>query len=331
MELALIWLLIIAFIIIMYIVLDGFTLGIGLLFPFVKKDSERDAMVATVLPVWDGNETWLVFAGATLYGSFPLAFSTLFPIWYLPIMLLIFGLLFRGISFEFRLKAHKTKRIWDWCLFAGSLMAVLAQGLIIGSFVSGFAFDPATNQPIPNQWLSWFGVFCGISLLIAYMLLGSARLIKKTSGELQAKFYLISKRLQWLLMLAVLSVGVYSPGSGKLQMSYWFDLKHLPFMLVFLAVIVILFAIHALAINKQIENLPFTSLVLVFVFAYLALITSKLPYLVPNKITFMDAKADDGALLFMLIGATVLVPLLLVYTAYAYRIFGGKTNEKIGY
>ncbi|MBP9742019.1 MAG: cytochrome d ubiquinol oxidase subunit II [Burkholderiales bacterium] len=331
MELALTWLLIIAFIIIMYILLDGFTLGTGLLFPFINADNERDVMLATVLPVWDGNETWLVFAGAALYGAFPLAFSILFPIWYLPLMLLIFGLLLRGIAFEFRLKAKRSRAIWDWCLFGGSLMAVIAQGLIIGNYVSGFNLDWQSMAPIPNQWLTWFGIFCAISLIIGYTLLGCARLIKKTSGELQLKFYKISSWLQWLLMLALIFVGIYSPQRNKLHITYWFNLHHSPFMILFLIIIAILFIIHALAIKNKIEKLPFITIVLVFIFAYLALVTSKLPYIVPNYLTFMQARSDDGALLFMLIGAAILIPLLLIYTAYAYRVFGGKPNEKISY
>ena len=145
MSLALVWLGIIAFVIIMYILLDGFTLGMGLLFPWIKNDVDRDTIVSTVLPVWDGNETWLVLAGASLYGAFPEAFSTLFPALYLPLMLLVVGLLFRGISFEFRLKAYVSKHVWDKCLFGGSLLAVIAQGLVVGSFVQGFQLDLQTG------------------------------------------------------------------------------------------------------------------------------------------------------------------------------------------
>jgi len=330
MQLALTWLLIIAFIIIMYIVLDGFTLGVGLLLPFVADEHERDLMLGTVLPVWDGNETWLVFAGASLYGAFPLAFSTLFPLWYMPLMLLIFGLLLRGISFEFRLKAQKTRKLWNWLLFVGSTMAVTAQGLVVASFVSGFTLDD-TSGMLHTNWLSWFGIFCGLALIIAYSLLGSARLIKKTSAQLQSKFYKISSRLQWWLLLAIIVVGVYSPQSSTLHMRYWFDIQHSPWLIIFLAAIGCLFVVHAVAIKRHLENLPFISLVIIFILAYLVLVLSNLPYLVPQHITFMQAKADDGALLFMLIGAVILIPLLLFYTAYAYRIFGGKTHEKISY
>ncbi|MFN8770768.1 MAG: cytochrome d ubiquinol oxidase subunit II [Neisseriaceae bacterium] len=332
MELALVWLIIIGFIIIMYILLDGFTLGVGLLFALIHEDDERTIMLSSILPVWDGNETWLVFAGASLYGGFPLAFSTLFPLWYIPVMLMIFGLLLRGISFEFRLKAKRTKHIWDLCIFSGSLMAIIAQGLIIGSFVSGFYLDPQTQQILPNQpILSWFSFFCSIALVVGYTLLGAARLIKKTRDEFQTKFYNISLKLQWLLMLAIIFVGIYSPDNIRLNMNYWFNLKHTLTMLIFTIIVVILFVIHAIGLKKRIERVPFMSLVTIFIVSYLALIIGKLPYIVPNQLTFMQAKADDGALLFMLIGASILIPILLLYTAYAYKVFGGKVDEKIGY
>lgn len=331
MSLALIWLGIIAFVIIMYVLLDGFTLGMGLLFPWIKNDNERDIMVGTVLPVWDGNETWLVLAGASLYGAFPEAFSVLFSALYLPVMLLILGLLFRGISFEFRLKALKTKHIWDKCLFGGSLMAVIAQGLIIGSYVQGFKLDAQTGEIIPYQWFSWFSIFCAIALVIGYTLLGSARLIKKTHGNLQDRLFAISAKLQWLLLITLLFVGIYSPFSRQGIQSYWFILQHSSFKILFPVLVIILMGLHAVAIKRKLEDLPFPILISVFILAYIGFVASDLPYIVPHKITFMQAKADDGALLFMLFGVAILLPLLLFYTGYAYRIFGGKSNEKIGY
>ncbi len=331
MSLALIWLGIIAFVIIMYVILDGFTLGMGLLFPYIRENEDRDTLVGTVLPVWDGNETWLVLAGASLYGAFPEAFSTLFSALYLPLMLLIFGLLFRGISFEFRLKAQLSKHIWDKCLFSGSLMAVIAQGLVIGSFVQGFKVDPLTNEVLPYQWLSWFSVFCAASLVIGYTLLGSARLIKKTHGELQDRLYKVSSILQWLLLAAILFVGIYTPLISESAVNYWFNLEHSPFMVVFPVLILVLVGLHAFAIYHKLESLPFPILISIFLVAYIGLVLSDLPYLVPHKLTFMQAKADDGALLFMLFGVSILLPLLLFYTAYAYRVFGGKSNEKISY
>ena len=332
-PLALIWLGIIAFIIIMYIILDGFTLGVGLLFPWIKSSSDRDTMISTVLPVWDGNETWLVFAGAALYAGFPQAFGVLMSALYLPLILLIVGLLFRGISFEFIHKATTSVHIWEKCFFAGSLMAVIAQGLVVGTYVQGFIFDPVSGKVMAHQWINWFNLFCVIALIIGYTLLGSARLIKKTHNELQEKFYHISGKLQWLLLLAVLFVAVYSPNTINQHTNNWFTLRNSPFIVMFIIVTVMLMAMHAIAIKQRIEKLPFMALIGTFIMAYIGFVISNLPYIVPYQLTFMQTKTDDDALMLMLYGAAVLLPLLLFYTAYAYHIFGGKVdeNKKIGY
>ena len=323
-SLALIWLGIIAFVIIMYIILDGFTLGVGLLFPWIKSSSERDVMIATVLPVWDGNETWLVFAGAALYAGFPQAFGVLMTALYLPFMLLIIGLLLRGISFEFIHKATTSVHVWEKCFFAGSLLAVIAQGLVVGSYVQGFTLDPSGTIIAPALF-SWFNLFCAAALVIAYTLLGSARLIKKTQGDLQQRFFKISSKLQWLLLLAVLFVGFYSPVATSSQ---WIKLHNSPLIVLFVIMILMLMAIHVMALHKQLENLPFLALVGIFIMAYVVFVSNDLPYIVPHQLTFMQTKADDGALMLMLYGATVLLPLLLFYTAYAYHVFSGKVDEK---
>ncbi len=330
MYLGLIWLMLIAFIIIMYVILDGFTLGVGLLFPWIRDGQKRDLMVSTVLPVWDGNETWLVFGGASLYGAFPLAFSTLLPLLYLPIMLLITGLLLRGVSFEFRLKAHLSKYVWDSCLFLGSLLAVIAQGLVVGTYIQGFSFDPIKHVIVANVTFNWFTLFCIFALIIGYTILGAGRLIKKTEGELQDDLFNVAKIMQWFLLLIMLFIGIYSPNVG-LNISAWFDFKHNLFILPFLLFVIIGMVIHIYAIYKHNENLPFKILIIIFVAAYAGFISSNFPYIVPKQITFIKAQADNSALMFMLLGAAILIPLLLIYTAYAYRIFGGKVNEKISY
>lgn len=328
-SLALVWIAIIAFIVIMYIILDGFTLGVGLLFPWIQNSRDRDTMIATVLPVWDGNETWLVFAGAALYAGFPEAFGVLMTALYLPIMLLIVGLLLRGVSFEFIHKATNSVHIWEKCFFAGSLMAVIAQGIVVGSYTQGFTLDNSTGQIVAPALFSWFNLFCAIALVIGYTLLGSARLIKKTTANLQQKFFVISARLQWVLVLAVLFVGFYSPQQNELNILS--TLHNSPFMIMFLIVILMLSAIHVISIKKQIENVPFMALIGIFVMAYIAFVASDLPYIVPHQLTFMQTKSDDGALILMIYGAAVLLPLLLFYTAYAYHIFGGKVDEKTKY
>lgn len=315
----LIWLCLIAFVIIMYIILDGFTLGVGLLFPWIRNSKERDTMISTVLPLWDGNETWLVFAGAALYAGFPDAFGVLMSALYMPIMLLIVGLLFRGVSFEFIHKATSSVHVWEKCFFAGSLMAVIAQGLVIGSYVQGFVID--NGHIVVLSFFNWFNLFCIIALILGYTLLGSARLMKKTHGELQLRFFRVSGLLQWLLFVSVLFVGFYSPSLAKIS------LVNSPFILMFAIVVSILMIIHAFAIKRQIENLPFLALIGIYLIAYIGFILSSLPYIVPKQMTFMEAKVDDGAYILMLYAVSVLLPLLLFYTAYAYHIFGGKVDE----
>ncbi len=326
---AFIWLLVIAFVIIMYIILDGFTLGLGLLFPWIRNSKDRDTMISTVLPVWDGNETWLVFAGAAIYAGFPDAFGVLMSALYLPFILLIVGLLFRGVSFEFIHKANKTVHVWEKCFFAGSLMAVIAQGLIVGSYVQGFVVDPQTHDIVVPSIINWFNIFCIFALIVGYTMLGSARLMKKTVGELQDKFFRVSSLLQWVLLVSVLFVGISS--SIGIFDSPRLHLNNPQFILMFSIVVVLLMIAHAIAVKNKIENLPFMALVGIYVIAYIGFIISDLPYVVPYQMTYLDAKVDDGAFVLMLYGAAVLLPLLLFYTAYAYRVFGGKVDEKIHY
>jgi cytochrome d ubiquinol oxidase subunit II len=332
-SLALVWLGVIAFIVIMYVILDGFTLGLGLLFPWIKDSHDRDIMISTVLPVWDGNETWLVFAGAALYAGFPEAFGTLLSALYLPLMLLLVGLLLRGVSFEFIHKATaKGVHIWEKCFFGGSLLAVIAQGIFVSNYARGFIVDPVTGSLSAHPWLDWFNLFCVIALIIGYTLLGSARLIKKTSGDLQQKLFDVSSKLQWVLLLVFIFLGVYEP-TNESTFKTWFVLYHSPFMIMFVIASILLMATHAFAIKKRIENLPFIMLIGIFIIAYIGFGINNLPYIVPYQLTFMQTKANNDALRLMLYGAAVLLPLLLFYTAYAYHIFGEKVdaNKKISY
>jgi cytochrome d ubiquinol oxidase subunit II len=320
-TLALIWGGIISFGIILYVVLDGFDLGIGLLMPFFNQREDHDIMVSTILPVWDGNETWLVFGGATLYGAFPLAFSYILPLIYIPIFIMLLGLLFRGVAFEFRLKVPlEDKNRWDYCFFAGSLIATLAQGYILGSFIQGF-----------KEMHSGFNVFCAISLVFGYALLGSNRLILKTEGRLQQKCFKLSSGIQYIILLACILVSVWTPFLNERIASIWFD-PHKMVYLAILPVLTILFlALHYYALKKRWEILPFWSSIGIFLMCYTGFIITSYPYVVPGQMTYLEAASPESTLLFMLIGAAVMLPVLLYYTYYAYRIFSGKVTEKLGY
>lgn len=319
--LALIWGFIISFGIILYVILDGFDLGIGLLMPFFNNREDHDIMVSTILPVWDGNETWLVFGGATLYGAFPLAFSYILPLIYLPIFIMVLGLLFRGVAFEFRLKAQSTKKTgWDFCFFMGSLIATLSQGYILGDFIQGF-------KEIHYE----FNLFCAVSLIFGYALLGSNRLILKTEGLLQQKCFNLSNKIQYIIFAACILVSLWTPFLDKRIAAIWFD----PHKMVYLAILplltILFLALHYHAIKKRWETLPFWSSIGIFLMCYIGFIISSYPYVVPGQMTYLQAASPASTLLFMLIGAAIMLPILLYYTYYAYKIFSGKVTEKLGY
>lgn len=329
--LALTWVAIIAFGIIMYVILDGFDLGIGILTIFFRKEYHRDLMISVILPVWDGNETWLVFGGAALYGAFPIAFSMLLPALYIPIILMVIALIFRGVSFEFRLKAKRSKRFWEWCFSLGSLFATLAQGVILGAFVEGFTLTPQSQTLSLYHWLNPFSIICAIALVQGYALLGSNRLIDKTVGGLQEQCFRISKRLQYLILFFSVIVSAWSPYLDPRIKARWFNPHYMPYLAILPLATLIIFVLHVHAIKRRFERLPFWSAVGIFLLCYLGFIISSYPYLVPRHITYLQAASGEGSLLFMLIGACIMMPPLLYYTYYSYKIFKGKVIEPIEY
>ena len=330
--LALLWVGIIGFGIIMYVILDGYDLGIGILSIFFRQKRDRDIMISTILPVWDGNETWLVFGAAALYCAFPLAFSIILPAIYIPIILMVLALLFRGVAFEFRFKAVKTRALWDYCFFGGSLVATLVQGLILGTFVQGFDMTKTNGQMLTMQaWFNPFSIFCAIALTFGYMLLGSNRLIEKTTGSLQNTCFYISEFTQYIILLSVICVSLWSPNLDPAIWQRWFNPKLMPFLAILPLLTLILLATHWWALKKRKEKLPFWCSIGIFVMCYLGFGISTFPYLVPRQITYTQAASNSSALLFMLIGTIIMMPPLLYYTYYSYKIFKGKVTEKIDY
>jgi len=325
--LALIWGGIIGFGIIMYVILDGFDLGIGILSIFFRSEHDRDLMVSTILPTWDGNETWLVFGGAALYGAFPLAFSTILPMLYIPILLMIIALLFRGVAFEFRFKAIKTKFFWDICFFAGSLFATIAQGLILGTFVQGF--DHMSNS-VP-VWINPFAITCALALIFGYVLLGANRLITKTVGDLQNKCFHIATILQFVIFFFLTVVSIWSPFLDPAILQRWFNPSYMPYLALLPTTAISLLFIHWYALKKKFEHLPFIASVGIFIVSYAGFIISSYPYIVPRSITYLQAASNQSSLSFMLVGACIMLPILLYYTYHSYVIFKGKVTEKIGY
>jgi cytochrome d ubiquinol oxidase subunit II len=329
--LALTWAGIIAFGIILYVILGGFDIGIGILSIFIKNEHEKDIMVSTILPVWDGNQTWLVFGGAALYGAFPAAFSAILPIMYIPILVMVVALLFRGIAFEFRLKAIKTKKLWNICFFAGSLFATIAQGFILGSFVKGFSILDINGVSNSYAWFNPFAIICALGLIVGYALLGSNYLIIKTEGLLQKKCFKISAYLQFIIIIFFIIVSIWSPFLDEDIKQRWFALQNMPFLAILPLITLSLFIMHFYALKAKHEHRPFWCVIGMFLMCYIGFIISIYPYIVPRHLTYIDAAADKSSLLFMLIGACIMLPPLLFYTFHAYKIFSGKVTKVLEY
>ena len=329
-QLPLIWAGLIGVAVALYVILDGFDLGIGILFPFAKSDAERDRMLATIAPFWDGNETWLVLGGGGLLVAFPRAYSIIMPAFYLPIIVMLLSLVFRGVTFEFRGIAHR-KLFWNVVFAAGSTIAALCQGLVLGGMVQGVKIQNGAFAGGPFDWLTPFGVLCGCGVVAGYALLGATWLMLKTDGELARRSAAHAKELLVAVLLFMAAVSIYTPLALPRIAHRWFTLPNL----FYLAPIPVLTVLIALAqwrwIGARREAAPFLASIALFVLGYLGLVISSYPYIVPPQLTIWDAAAAPSSQLFMLTGTLLLLPIVLGYTAFTYWLFHGKVAEGASY
>jgi cytochrome d ubiquinol oxidase subunit II len=331
-DLSLIWAIIIVFGVMMYVVMDGFDLGIGILYPFVKDDGERDVMMNTVAPVWDGNETWLVLGGAALFGAFPLAYSVVLSALYLPLILMLLGLIFRGVAFEFRFKARPEKRhLWDKAFIGGSIAATFFQGVALGTYIEGLPVVDRAFAGGSLDWLAPFPLFCGLGLIAAYALLGCTWLIMKTEGRLQQQMHDLARPLVLVLLGITGIVSIWTPLAHAEIAERWFSLPNLFwFMPVPILVLVCTWALLRAVANNA-HHAPFVlTLVLIFL-GYSGLGISLWPNVVPPSISIWDAAAPPQSQGFMLVGALFIIPFILMYTAWSYYVFRGKVTQEDGY
>ena len=331
-DLPLIWAIIIIFGIMMYVVMDGFDLGIGILFPFIKGEQDRDVMMNTVAPVWDGNETWLVLGGAALFGAFPLAYSVVLSALYLPLMLMLIGLIFRGVAFEFRFKARAEKRhIWDKAFIGGSVAATFFQGVALGAFIDGI---PVVNRQYAGgglDWLSPFTVFCGIALIVAYALLGCTWLIMKTEGHLQARMHKLGRPLALAVLVLMGVVSLWTPLAHSDIAARWFTLPNLFWFLpVPILVLVTMYGLLK-AIARNAHYTPFLLTRVLIFLGYSGLGISLWPNIIPPSISIWDAAAPPQSQGFMLVGTLFIIPFILGYTFWSYYVFRGKVTHEDGY
>ncbi|WP_186394852.1 cytochrome d ubiquinol oxidase subunit II [Stappia sp. TSB10GB4] len=331
-DLALIWALLIATAVFLYVVLDGFDLGLGILFPLARSKTERDVMMNSVAPVWDGNETWLVLGGGGLYAVFPLAYAVLMPALYAPIMAMLIGLVFRGVVFEFRFKARPERQwIWDIAFFLGSLTAALAQGIALGAIIQGIEVE---GRVYAGGWLDWltpFSIFTGIAVATGYALLGATWLVWKCEGPMQEHFRGKALVTGSLLLVMIGIVSLWTPSLHPQFAARWFEFPQIlytaPVPLMVLALAALLFA----SLRSGRDVVPFLASLGLFLVTFIGLGVSLFPYVVPTSITLWEAAAPDSSLKFLLVGAAVLIPMILAYTAYAYWVFRGKVRPGEGY
>ena len=329
-TLALIWYFIIIFGVIMYVILDGFTIGTAIIMPFLE-DKEKDIAMSVILPTWDGNQTWLVLGGAAMYGTFPLAFSIVLPALYFPIYIMILALLFRGVCFEFRLKAKEEKPRWDMLFFISSIIIAFIQGVILAKFVGGFNLDHGHISLNQDSLTSFFSIFVGFGLIIGYLLLGCTRLILKTEGELQIKLFRFAKIITFIGFLFMIGVSIWTPFIDTKLKDFWFNTDNMKFLALLPLVTILIFATLVWSLYKNNDIKPYWCTVGIFLCGYIGFILGTFPYIVPHTITLYDAASPTSSLIFTLVGAVIMLPILLFYTWYSYRIFRGKVNEVIKY
>lgn len=330
LDLPFIWAGIIAFAVLAYVVLDGFDLGVGILFPFAPEDEHRDTMSASVAPVWDGNETWLVLGGGGLLAVFPLAYSILMPALYAPIIAMLLGLIFRGVAFEFRWRS-KSRNAWDAAFAIGSTLAAFAQGVALGALVQGI---PVSGRAYAGGWWNWFSAFSlltGVALVIGYALLGATWLVMKTEGELQARMRRIATVAGVGTLGLIGIVSLWTPFLSPAFMQRWFSwpaqLYTLPVPLLVLGAAFLLWR----GLRREQDYTPFIAAQALFVLCFIGIGISFYPHIVPPSVSIWDAAGPDKSLGFLLAGAVVLVPLILAYTAYSYWTFRGKVDPHAGY
>lgn len=331
LDLVPLWAVILSIAVLMYVLLDGFDLGVGILFLFRKNQEDRDLMVASVAPVWDFNETWLILGGGGLLAIFPMAFAIIMPAVYFPILIMLLGLLFRGVAFEFRDAPNARKWIWDRAFTYGSLLATFAQGVILGNFITGFPVEGRSFAGTSWDWIAPFPLATGLGLVVGYTLLGATWLYMKTEGDLQEWARNMSLRTLWGILAFIVLVSIWTPMTDERIATRWFSM---PNLLYFAIVPILTAAVVWLlwdSLRKRREVLPFICTMALFFLSFVGLIISLWPYVAPPSITLWDAATAPMSQQFMIVGTMFLLPVILLYVFWSYWVFRGKVRSDIGY
>ena len=328
--LPLIWAGVIGTAVAMYVIMDGFDLGIGILFPFARSETERDQMMRSIAPFWDGNETWLVLGGAGLFVAFPRAYAVIMPAFYLPVIVMLLALVFRGIAFEFRTVSH-SKSGWSWAFVAGSTLAAFAQGVILGGMIQGIKVENGAYAGGPYDWATPFGLLCGLALIAGYGLLGATWLVMKTEGAIAVRARQQSKVFLIAVLVFMAAVSLWTPLAEPRIAERWFSLPNFYYLWPVPSVTALLALGCWYWIEKERDAPPFLAAIALFMLGYLGLVISNFPYLVPPTLTVWDTAAAPSSQIFMLVGTLLLLPFVLGYIVLVYWLFRGKVREGESY
>jgi cytochrome d ubiquinol oxidase subunit II len=328
-DLPLIWYALIGTAVLLYVLLDGFDLGVGVLFPFAPTESCRDRMMNSIAPFWDGNETWLVLGGGGLFAAFPLAYAILMPALYIPIIIMLLGLIFRGVAFEFRFKADsRHRRFWGYAFHFGSLAATVMQGMVIGAVVQGVAVESRRFAGNAFDWLNAYSVMTGIALVFGYALLGATWVIMKTDGETQAWARKCAGYVLGYVGLFMAIVSVSMPMMNADIKDLWFSWPNFFILLPVPLLTLVFFIMLWRDLHAGREYRPFLLSLGVFLMGYIGIGVSMWPWLVPFEVSFRQAAAAGSSQSLLLVGTVIMLPVVLGYTAYCYYIFRGKASDE---
>lgn len=330
MDYALIWAVLIAIAVFSYVVLDGFDLGVGVLYPILD-DDEKDAAMNSIAPIWDGNETWLVLGGGGLFAVFPLAYSIIMPAMYAPIIAMLIALVFRGVAFEYRYRTQTKRHVWDWSFFGGSLIAAFSQGVILGALLQGVEVENRQFSGDEFDWLSPFSLFCGCAVVIGYSVLGACWLLIKLSSPIEEHLVGKCRGLAILFIAAIGVVSLWLVNISEPISARWFSFPNSAvfFLIPLISAVAAYFLIQALFQLKPLKAYCWT--LVMYLMAFIGFAVSVYPYLVPRSVTIWEAAGPDNSLKFLLVGTVFLLPIILIYTAYSYWVFRGKVRSDEGY
>ena len=326
-----IWAALIGISVAMYVILDGFDLGIGILFPSARNEIQRDQMMRSVAPFWDGNETWLVLGGGGLLVAFPFAYAVIMPALYLPVIVMLLALIFRGVSFEFRWVAKPRHRLWDIAFAGGSIVAAFAQGVILGGLLQGITVQNGAFGGGSFDWLAPFPLLTGVGLVAGYALLGATWLTMRTVGPTSEHGRRLARPLMLVVAVVAALVSLWTPLVFQHIAERWFTAPNIYYLWIFPALTALLVIAVWRALGRQHAALPFFGTIGIFILCYLGLLISNFPYLIPPTVTVWEASSAPASQIFILIGTLFLLPLVLCYTVFVYWTFRGKLEEGEGY